>query len=51
MDRLLRLLRSLGPAGAAANAHHLLLQREHDDVVVRSLTGRLEARAPAPHAA
>jgi hypothetical protein len=48
MDRLLRLLRSLGPAGAAANAHQLLEQRERDDFVVRSLTRRVAARTAAP---
>jgi hypothetical protein len=47
MDRLLQLLRSLGPAGAAANAHELLIQRQRDDFAVRSLARRLEAGAEA----
>jgi hypothetical protein len=55
MARLLHLLRSLGPAGATVNARHLLLQRERDDFVVRSLARRVEAAAatalPAPEAA
>jgi hypothetical protein len=51
MDRLLRLLRSLGSDGATANAHQLLLERQRDDVAVRTLVGRLEAAAATPHAA
>jgi hypothetical protein len=51
MDRLLRLLRSLGPRGATANAHQLLLQRERDDSAVRSLAGRLEERTAGVRAA
>jgi len=51
MDRLLRILRSLGPDGATANAHQVLLQRQSDDVAVRTLVGRLEAGTATPHAA
>jgi hypothetical protein len=51
MDRLLQLLRSLGPTGATANAHQVLVQRERDDSAVRSLAGRLEARTAGVRAA
>ena len=47
MDRLLHLLRSLGPAGATANAHELQVRRAQEDVTVRSLARRLEARPTA----
>jgi hypothetical protein len=47
MDRLLQLLRSLGPAGATANAHRLLEQRQREDFLVRSLARRVDAAAAA----
>ena len=48
MDRLVQLLRSLGPAGATANAHRLLEQRQREDFLVRSLARRVEAAAAVP---
>ena len=50
MDRLLHLLRSLGPAGATANAHQQLARRAQEDFTVRSLARRLDGR-PADAAA
>jgi hypothetical protein len=44
VDRLLRYLRSLGAAGAADNAHQLLLEREAETVAVRRLERSLRAR-------
>lgn len=41
MTTLLRFLRSLGPAGAAANAAALLDERRHEDRVVRSVVRQL----------
>jgi hypothetical protein len=42
MTTLLRLLRSLGPAGAVANAAALLDERRHEDRVVESVARKLE---------
>lgn len=48
---LLRVLRSLGPSGAVANAAQLLDERRHEDRVVREVARRFgsdgDRRAPA----
>jgi len=43
MTRLLSFLRSLGPAGAAANAKVLLDERRREDRVVRAAARHLRA--------
>ena len=48
MTTLLRLLRSLGPSGAVANAAELLDERRHEDRVVQSVARRLAPPAEAP---
>lgn len=52
MTTILRLLRSLGPSGAVANAAQLLDQRRHEDRVVREVARRCDGDAErAPVAA
>jgi hypothetical protein len=41
MTTLLRVLRSLGPAGAVANAASLLDERRHEDRIVREVARRV----------
>lgn len=51
MPTLLRLLRSLGPAGATANATVLLEQRRREDQLVAALTRRVGRPVIGPTAA
>lgn len=48
MTSLLRVLRSLGPSGAVANAAQLLDERRHEDRVVREVARRVGSAAPEP---
>ena len=48
MPTLLRLLQSLGPAGAVANAAELLDERRREDRLVAELTGRVGVRERPP---
>jgi hypothetical protein len=51
MTTLLRLLRSLGPSGAVANAAQLLDERRHEDRVVREVARRIGPAAVEPRRA
>jgi hypothetical protein len=48
MTTLIRVLRSLGPSGAVANAAQLLDERRHEDRVVRDVARRIGSADPEP---